>query len=183
MTPKCLENWKWRSLENCTVLIWPKNISFLKAFLALFLHNRQQAPMHQFSINNQWGLILLISLQKSGFVAWKEEVTSAAAAGLWRTYGQAEVRQFWKSEKSKEYSNNKSEGRRRFHWVKEKWCPKRRWVFAPIDHLNSLSVTNNSVGSRTATVGNVGAAVVAHVACSGRSRTNAVICNWKGLKS
>ena len=40
----------------------------------------------------------------------------------------------------------------------------------------------NSVGSRSAASGFVGAAVVAHVAYSVRSRTYAVICNWKGLE-
>ena len=45
-----------------------------------------------------------------------------------------------------------------------------------------ISVTNNSVCSRTAAVGYVGAAIVDHVAGNGRSRTDAVICNWKGLK-
>ena len=37
--------------------------------------------------------------------------------------------------------------------------------------------TNNSVGSRTAAADNVGAAIVAYVALSGRSRTDVVICN------
>ena len=46
----------------------------------------------------------------------------------------------------------------------------------------ALSVTNNSVGPRTAAVGKVGTAIVAHVARSGRSRIDAVICNWKGLQ-
>ena len=41
------------------------------------------------------------------------------------------------------------------------------------------SVTNDSVGSRTAAACNVGAAIVAHVACSGCSRIDAVRCNWK----
>ena len=40
-----------------------------------------------------------------------------------------------------------------------------------------LSVTNNSVGSRTAAAGNLSAAVVFQVACSGRLRTDAVTCN------
>ena len=43
--------------------------------------------------------------------------------------------------------------------------------------IKPLSATNNSVGSRTAAVGNVEAAMLAHVAHSGRSRTDAVICN------
>ena len=43
----------------------------------------------------------------------------------------------------------------------------------PVKHL---SVTNNSVGSRTAAVVNMGAVVVVHVARSGRSRIDAVIC-------
>ena len=47
--------------------------------------------------------------------------------------------------------------------------------------IKPLSVTNNIVGSRTAIAGNVGAAIVAHVVRSGRSRTNAAICNGKGL--
>ena len=38
-----------------------------------------------------------------------------------------------------------------------------------------ISVTKNSVGSQTAAVGNVGAAVVDNVARSRRSRTDAVI--------
>ena len=42
-----------------------------------------------------------------------------------------------------------------------------------------LLVTSTSVSSRTATVGNVGAAIVAHMVCSGRSRIDADICNWK----
>ena len=48
--------------------------------------------------------------------------------------------------------------------------------------LKPLSITHTSVGSRTAAAGNVGATVLLHVAKSGRSRTDAVICNWKGLK-
>ena len=44
-----------------------------------------------------------------------------------------------------------------------------------------FSVMNNSGGWRTAAAGNVGAAVVAQVAYSGRLRTDAVICSWKGL--
>ena len=48
--------------------------------------------------------------------------------------------------------------------------------------LKPLSVTNNSVGLRTAAAGNEGAAFMAHVARSGRSRIDAVICNWKGLE-
>ena len=43
--------------------------------------------------------------------------------------------------------------------------------------LKPLLVTNNSVGSRTAAAGNVGASIVSHMACSGCSRTDAVICN------
>ena len=42
---------------------------------------------------------------------------------------------------------------------------------------------NNSVGSRTAAAGNVGAAIVTHVACNVRSRTDAVVHNWKGLRT
>ena len=45
----------------------------------------------------------------------------------------------------------------------------------------SLSKANNSLGSRTAAVGNMGAAIVAHMARSICSRIAAVICNWKGL--
>ena len=41
--------------------------------------------------------------------------------------------------------------------------------------IKPLSVTNNNVDSRTAAAGNVGAAIVAHVARSGRSRIDAVI--------
>ena len=44
-------------------------------------------------------------------------------------------------------------------------------------NVKLLSVTNNSVSSRTATVGNVGAAIVTHGARSGSSRVDAVICN------
>ena len=40
----------------------------------------------------------------------------------------------------------------------------------------------NSVGSRTTAAGNMGAAIVAHVARSDRSRIDAVICNWKQLQ-
>ena len=43
--------------------------------------------------------------------------------------------------------------------------------------LNTVSVTTNIVGLRTVSAGHVGAAVLAHVACSGRSPTDAVICN------
>ena len=49
--------------------------------------------------------------------------------------------------------------------------------------VKPFSVTNNSVGSRTAAAGYVGAAIVDHVARSGSSRIDAVICNWKGLKT
>ena len=41
--------------------------------------------------------------------------------------------------------------------------------------LKPPSVTNKSFGLRTAASGNVGAAIVAHVALSGRSRIDAVI--------
>ena len=44
-------------------------------------------------------------------------------------------------------------------------------------------MNDNSIGLRTAATGNVDAAIVACVASSGRSRTDAIICNWKGLKS
>ena len=43
--------------------------------------------------------------------------------------------------------------------------------------LKPLSVTDNSVGSQTAAAGNVGVAIVAYVAHSVSSRTDAVICN------
>ena len=43
--------------------------------------------------------------------------------------------------------------------------------------VKSFSVTNNSVGLQPTAARNVGAAIVAHVARSGRSRINAVICN------
>ena len=46
-----------------------------------------------------------------------------------------------------------------------------------IGALEPPSGTTNSVGSQTAAVCNVGAAIVAHVAHSDLSRTNAVICN------
>ena len=45
-----------------------------------------------------------------------------------------------------------------------------------------FSVTNNSIGSQTAAAAKVGAAIVARVVCSGRSRIDDVICSWKGLK-
>ena len=48
------------------------------------------------------------------------------------------------------------------------------------DIVKTLLATNTSVGSRTATAGNVGPAIVAHVAHSGRSHTDTVIFNWKG---
>ena len=47
--------------------------------------------------------------------------------------------------------------------------------------LKPFSVMKNIIDSRMVTAGYVGAAVVADVARSGRSRTDAVICNWKGL--
>ena len=47
--------------------------------------------------------------------------------------------------------------------------------------LMSFSKANNSLSSRTAAVGNMGAAIVAHMARSICSRIAAVICNWKGL--
>ena len=49
--------------------------------------------------------------------------------------------------------------------------------------LKPLSVTNNSIGSRTAASGNVGAAILTNVARSCRSWIDGVICNWKGLES
>ena len=58
-------------------------------------------------------------------------------------------------------------------------CHCSKNIRKSISGYNRLSVINNSVDSRTAAAGNVAAAVVAHVARSGRSRTNAVICNWK----
>ena len=52
-----------------------------------------------------------------------------------------------------------------------------------ITTFKPLSLTNSSVGSRTAAAGNVGTALLL---CStwlavSRSRTDAVICNWKGF--
>ena len=41
--------------------------------------------------------------------------------------------------------------------------------------IKPISVTDNSVSSQTAAAGNVGAAVVAQVASSGSSQTDAVI--------
>ena len=49
--------------------------------------------------------------------------------------------------------------------------------------LKPLSVTYSSVGSQKAAAGNVGADAVAHLAHSYRSRTDASICNRKGLYS
>ena len=43
--------------------------------------------------------------------------------------------------------------------------------------LKPLPVTKNSVGLRTAAAVNVGAALLAHVTCSGRSQTDDVISN------
>ena len=43
--------------------------------------------------------------------------------------------------------------------------------------FKSVSVIKNSVGSRTAAAGYMGATVVAHVVRSGQSRTDAVNCN------
>ena len=65
----------------------------------------------------------------------------------------------------------------KFHEIREIILATLPWT----DFLKPLSVTNNSVGSRTAAASKVGAAVVAHLAGSGRSRTDAVICGWKGL--
>ena len=48
--------------------------------------------------------------------------------------------------------------------------------------LKPLSVMKNCIGPRMAAVGYVGAVAVADGgARSGRSRTDVVICNWKGL--
>ena len=55
------------------------------------------------------------------------------------------------------------------------------WSLMPIQ--KPFSVTNNSVGTRMATVSQVGHNSSTHVACSGRSRTNAVICSWNGHQS
>ena len=55
-------------------------------------------------------------------------------------------------------------------------------IWQLFNDLEPFSVTNNSVGSRTAAADIVGAAVVVHVAHSGRSWVDAVICNWKRLK-
>ena len=49
-------------------------------------------------------------------------------------------------------------------------------------NFKPVSVIKNSVGSRSATGWHVCAAVVPFVVCCGRSRTDAVICYWKGLK-
>ena len=46
-----------------------------------------------------------------------------------------------------------------------------------------ISVMKTSVSSRSAAAGFEGVAVVVHVVCSSRSPADAVICNWKGLKS
>ena len=52
------------------------------------------------------------------------------------------------------------------------------------DHvLKPLSFTSKSIGSRMAAAGNAGAAIVTHLARSSRSWTDAVIRNWKGLKT
>ena len=60
-------------------------------------------------------------------------------------------------------------------------CLRRRLLHNILGYLSTrlkpLSVTNNSVGSGTAAAADVGAAVVAHVASSGRSRIDAVFCN------
>ena len=48
-------------------------------------------------------------------------------------------------------------------------------------NLKLLSATNNSVSSRTVSAGNVGAAIVAQLARSSRSRIVAFICYWNGL--
>ena len=49
-------------------------------------------------------------------------------------------------------------------------------IIPAISALKPLSVTNNSVGSRTATASQVGQNSSAYIARSGRSRTDAVIC-------
>ena len=46
-----------------------------------------------------------------------------------------------------------------------------------------ISVMKTSVSSRSAAAGFEGVAVVVHVVCSSRSPADAVMCNWKGLKS
>ena len=47
----------------------------------------------------------------------------------------------------------------------------------------TFSSPPNSVGSRTAATSHVGHNSSVHATCSGRSRTDAVTCNWKGLKT
>ena len=49
--------------------------------------------------------------------------------------------------------------------------------------IKPLSAANSRVSSRTAAAGNVGTAIVVRLAICGRSRTDAVIRNWIGLKS
>ena len=56
------------------------------------------------------------------------------------------------------------------------------WVhYSKREHLKPLPVTNNSVSSRTYAASHVGHNSCAHVIRSSSSRTDAVICNWKGL--
>ena len=57
---------------------------------------------------------------------------------------------------------------------------KRPWEIWFSTFLEPLSVTNNSVGSRSAAAGYVANNRSAHVARSGRSRTYAVLHNWNG---
>ena len=45
-----------------------------------------------------------------------------------------------------------------------------------------ISVTTNSVGLRSAIASHVNAVVLAHVACSRRLPSGAVICNWKSAE-
>ena len=59
--------------------------------------------------------------------------------------------------------------------------PRTFWTFFPTFWLEPLSVANNSVGSPTAAASHVDHNRSAHVARSGRSRTDAVICSWKVL--
>ena len=58
-----------------------------------------------------------------------------------------------------------------------------RWLFLEkyLNTFKPLSLTNDSVGSQTDAVSHVGHNSSDLVACSGRSWTDAVICNWKGL--
>ena len=60
-------------------------------------------------------------------------------------------------------------------WIES--CP----ICSLLSAIKPLSVTNNNVSWWTATASHVGHNSNAHVARSGRLRTDAVICNWRGL--